>query len=170
MSEYKCTKCEIKFTSSSTFKYHTIHNVCTKKRGYECSFCNKKFDHKGHYQKHENSHIKKNTIKTNEGFIYIIHEREFIRLKEDTYKIGRTQDYEERLTQYPKSSKLIKVFKVTNMHISETEIKRYLSNIKDIKRKTEYGSEYFETNIANLISNMEVCLDSIDMKYEEVEI
>jgi DNA-directed RNA polymerase subunit RPC12/RpoP len=170
MSEYKCSKCDKKFSTSSTFNYHTIHNVCTKKRGYECSFCNKKFDHKSHYQIHENSHVKKNIIKPNDGFIYIIHEREFIRLKEDTYKIGRTHDYEYRLTQYPKSSKLIKVFKVTNMHISETEIKRYLSNIKDIKRKTEYGSEYFETNIANLISNMEVCLDSIDMKYEEVEI
>ena len=170
MPEFKCLNCDKKFTRLLSLEYHNDHSVCTKKPIiFECSFCMKKFDHKSSFDKHENTH-NKNKVKTDNGFIYIIHEREFIRLKEDTYKIGRTQDYEERLTQYPKSSKLIKVFKVDNMKKSETEIKRYLGNIKDIKRKTEYGSEYFETNITNLISNMEVCLDSIDMEYEEVEI
>ena len=40
-------------------------------------------------------------------YIYIIQEREFIRIKEETYKVGITQDITRRYSEYPKSSKLI---------------------------------------------------------------
>ena len=45
---------------------------------------------------------------TNQSYtIYIIQEREFIRLKEETYKVGITQNIIRRYSEYPKSSKSI---------------------------------------------------------------
>ena len=36
--------------------------------------------------------------------LYLIHTRELRRLKENTYKIGRSHNLENRIIQYPKNS------------------------------------------------------------------
>ena len=42
------------------------------------------------------------------GYIYLIRLREFVRLKEETYKIGRTtKTANNRLSKYPKDSERI---------------------------------------------------------------
>ena len=41
------------------------------------------------------------------AWIYLIHEREFIKEKKHIYKIGRTKNIAKRLTQYPKGSQML---------------------------------------------------------------
>lgn len=75
-------------------------------------------------------------------FIYLIREREFIRLKENTYKIGRTkQEPNSRLNGYPKNSEVLLFIKVHNCDLMEN----ILINIfkKKFIQKKEYGREYF---------------------------
>ena len=76
-------------------------------------------------------------------FIYLIREREFIRLNENTYKIGRTkQEPNKRLSGYPKNSEVIVFIRVFDCDIMETTLIKVFKK-KFIHRK-DYGREYFE--------------------------
>lgn len=77
----------------------------------------------------------------NDKVVYLVQEREFIRLNEPTYKLGRTSCMKKRLAQYPKGTKVIHIQKVDNAVISE----RYFLERFDIlfERRREYGREYF---------------------------
>jgi len=77
------------------------------------------------------------------GFIYLIHEREFMRLGEHVYKIGKTtQDINKRTVSYPKGSKLIFTMCVNDCHSLE---KTLIANFtKKYKHRPDYGAEYFE--------------------------
>lgn len=77
------------------------------------------------------------------GYIYLVQEREFVRLNENVYKIGKSKQKNcARIKSYPKQSKLICIFEVDNINEVETELK----NIFKIrfKLRDDYGSEYFE--------------------------
>jgi hypothetical protein len=75
-------------------------------------------------------------------YIYLIREREFKRLDEPVYKIGKTkQEPNNRLSGYPKGSEIIAVINVINCDIIETNCLRAFSH-KFIQKK-EYGNEYF---------------------------
>lgn len=61
-----------------------------------------------------------------EGYLYIIIEREFIRMKEKIYKVGCTNDIIRRYKQYPKKSKII----YTIIHKDYKEIeKKWILNL-----------------------------------------
>jgi hypothetical protein len=77
--------------------------------------------------------------KKQEGFIYIIQIREFIKLKENVYKIGFTKNecVEDRLIQYPKFSYMHFEKKIKNPIYFEKVIKIIFDH-KFIK-KIEYG-------------------------------
>lgn len=86
-------------------------------------------------------------------YIYIIHVREFIRMKENIYKIGKTkQKNYTRLLQYPKGSKLIFQVMVDNCDKTEKDIiklfKEKFSQMKD------YGNEYFKGNYIEMIKTI----------------
>lgn len=83
------------------------------------------------------------------GNIYIIHTREFISLNKPVYKIGRSANIANRCKQYPKKSRLIGSLFVKNTVLAENDIKNEF-NIKFI-RKLEYGLEYFEGNIIEML-------------------
>jgi len=79
-------------------------------------------------------------------YIYLIREREFIRLNESTYKIGGTGRSPKCCLQgYPKGTEVILFINVNNGKLMEKII------IKDFKEKFEqmkqYGTEYFNGNI-----------------------
>lgn len=80
--------------------------------------------------------------KTN-GFIYLLREREFIRLKEQTYKIGKTAKENPflRISQYPKGSEIILISSVSNCHCVEYELKIIFKT--KFKQMVNYGLEYF---------------------------
>jgi hypothetical protein len=75
-------------------------------------------------------------------YVYMIREREFIRMKEHTYKIGKTrQEPNTRLTGYPKKSKVIIFVEVDNCTIVENKIKEKFTKL--FTQKRAYGTERF---------------------------
>lgn len=90
-----------------------------------------------------------NKIETIGGHIYVIYVREFIRMKENIVKIGRTHDIFKRFLAYPKGSTLLYTMYVNDTVKTETAI------IKRLKEtficRTDYGNEYFEGDINEMI-------------------
>ena len=77
-------------------------------------------------------------------YVYLIREREFCRLNEETYKIGKSKNIDNRMRQYPKNSELLLIEKVKNCDKIET----LLINLFKInfQQRKEYGYEYFSGN------------------------
>ena len=96
------------------------------------------------------------------GYIYLIQLREFIRLNENIYKIGRTEQYDplDRIKGYPKKSKVILIKQCLN------DVKTELLLINIFKDKyiqhTEYGREYFEGNYKDMVKDIEEIINSQD--------
>lgn len=94
-------------------------------------------------------------------YIYLLREREFIRLQEETYKIGRTsQDPNRRMVKYPKDSEIILIIAVRKSVEIETKLIRLFK--KRFIHRPEYGNEYFsgdanemiEVIFANCVNNI----------------
>lgn len=97
-------------------------------------------------------------------YVYIIRLREFVRLNEPTYKIGKTTLLpHKRLGSYPKNSKIHAIFTVNNCHVIKQKI---INKFKEIfRQRTEYGTEYFSGSLNYMIFIMfyiiygsEICL------------
>lgn len=81
-----------------------------------------------------------------EGYLYIIHLREFINTKENIYKIGCTYNLERRVKQYPKNSKLIFNVKIDNFRTIERIWINSLIKTAYVNHRKDIGKEYFECN------------------------
>lgn len=93
-------------------------------------------------------------------YVYIIQEREFIRLKETTYKVGRTSTGpNNRLKSYPKGSRTIMVINVKNSVEAEHKLVKKFK--KRFEHKKEYGNEYFQGDL----EEMKTCMLRIALKY-----
>ena len=95
------------------------------------------------------------------GYIYILREREFVRLSESTYKIGKTtQQAHRRFASYPKESEIILCGAVSDCHLAERQlIEAFCSSFKQMKR---YGTEYFKGEISKMLPIMfKVILDNM---------
>jgi hypothetical protein len=86
--------------------------------------------------------IKLRTFAMRSGNIYLIWEREFLKTRENVYKIGRTDNIKRRLSQYPKGSRLIFSIYTPDCLTSERELIRQFR--VTFKSRTDIGSEYFE--------------------------
>lgn len=76
-------------------------------------------------------------------YVYLIREREFIRLNENTYKVGKSvQTNNTRILQYPNGSELIIQIVCFDCSICEKNIIRRFKEL--FNHKKEYGKEYFE--------------------------
>ena len=74
--------------------------------------------------------------------IYLIHTREFFRLEEEIYKLGRSHDIDNRMRQYAKGSKILCLTSCQNSIQCEKDL---LALFKiHFKHAKEYGHEYFE--------------------------
>ena len=81
-------------------------------------------------------------LKSNKEYVYLIREREFVRLEEDTYKIGRTRLHpESRLGCYPKDSEVLLLCDVSNCKSAEAALKERFGKLFQHRKK--YGVEYF---------------------------
>lgn len=90
-------------------------------------------------------HAKKEEESSKEGIVYILKTRESIRMNEDVYKIGRTKNMKNRLSQYPKGSEFIAIMKVNDQRMCERVL---LYAFKDkFKQRQDMGNEYFEGNL-----------------------
>lgn len=87
------------------------------------------------------------------SYIYLLREREFKRLNENIYKIGRTdQCISGRMSGYPKGSELILCLRVVNNVNAEKSLIKMLKIY--YKRRLDYGNEYFEGNVLNMTNTI----------------
>lgn len=173
--EFKCSKCKKVLSSNQRLKMH--EEKCNGLSKLQCELCHKKFKTKATKYKHKKNIVclRNNTITNDinvndiqtkiedykkdkekkeinnetEDTIYLLQEREFKRLKEPVYKIGKTKRLKSRLKKYPKNSDIILFIKVNNCDKIE-EILLKIFNKTYIQRN-EYGKEYFEGNLNSMI-------------------
>lgn len=87
------------------------------------------------------------------GYIYLIQEREFIKCKENVYKIGRTKKPNlQRYNQYPIGSELLVHIKCNNCDILEREL-IFKFKTKYIQRR-DIGSEYFDGDCNCIVNDI----------------
>lgn len=85
------------------------------------------------------------------GYIYLIQEREFVRLEEEVYKLGRCSDYYNRLRQYPKGSSVILIVNVDHLNVEDVE-KKLIDKFKIMfEQCKDYGNEYFTGDVLEMI-------------------
>jgi hypothetical protein len=86
-------------------------------------------------------------------YIYLLREREFIRLNELTYKIGRTQQNPyDRFSSYPKGTEIILYVMVDDSLSLEKQLINTFKKIYDHKKG--YGNEYFSGNVSEMIKTI----------------
>ena len=90
--------------------------------------------------------------------IYLLREREFIRLNEDIYKIGRSKHIKTRMNSYPKGSVIELMIGCSNSIQCEKDLLAIFRN-KYIEHK-EYGAEYFEGNKLDMINTITTYLNT----------
>ena len=79
---------------------------------------------------------------TNNNFVYLLQEREFVKSNENVYKIGKSiQRNCRRIDEYPKFSEIILILEVDNCNLIENLIIREFNKSFE---GTEYGNEYFK--------------------------
>ena len=79
----------------------------------------------------------------NTNYIYLLQEREFIKTKENIYKVGRTRkDNYERFNQYPKGSILL--FQMICKRCEKIEVEIIKEFKERFKQRKDIGNEYFE--------------------------
>jgi hypothetical protein len=101
----------------------------------------------------------------NEGYIYLLREREFIRLGEETYKIGKTASENPftRTDRYPNESKVILITSVPNCHVIEKELIKIFQERFTYMRR--YGFEYFNGDV----KEMKIVINDFVDLYSESE-
>jgi hypothetical protein len=92
------------------------------------------------------------------GFIYLIQEREFIKTKENIYKIGKTINIKHRMPSYPKQSLLYFCFYCTTC-IDVVEKSIILLFDSKFKKRIDIGSEYYEGDLATMIKYLTLFLN-----------
>lgn len=98
-------------------------------------------------------------------YVYLIQPREFVRLNEQTYKIGRTkQQPHQRMYGYSKGSQVILFIEVIDCYKMETVIKQAFK--KKFKHMKEYGREYFNGNLKDMITEFENLVDSTKQRVQ----
>jgi hypothetical protein len=83
-----------------------------------------------------------------QGWIYLIHEREFIKTNEDVYKVGKTLNPKQRLSSYPKGSIVLFLFPCINCDKIEKEIINLFEDV--FTKRNDIGNEYFEGDYMNM--------------------
>ena len=94
------------------------------------------------------------SLDDNDHYIYLLRTREFIRLNEPVYKLGRTSNPRNRLSSYPKGSEIVFLMKCTDCKIAERELLVIFEKV--FIKKSEYGAEYFygpEFDMIRIIGN-----------------
>ena len=107
-------------------------------------------------------------------YIYLIHTRASLNINEPVYKIGKTNDFSKRISGYDKGSIPILMLYVNNSDIFEKLIIE-IFNTNFIKR-TDYGNEYFEGNVSDMIGiimdnfkELNMCYNIEQEEHKQVE-
>ena len=154
---FYCKKCNKKYKTEKSYIKH--EEKCNGLNILACPKCKKIFSNRAS----KSEHIKRNNckekiiIETNPNlyqYIYLLHEREFIKTNENIYKIGKSkQENTKRISSYPKGSKLL--FQIICNDCDDLENK-LINKFKIIcNHKKEIGNEYFQGDCYKMIT--EIC-------------
>lgn len=100
--------------------------------------------------------------------IYLIQEREFIRLGENVFKIGQSSNIIQRFKQYPPGSQLIYAFCTCDAHRAEKTAIDTLC--KKFRFRLDLGREYLEGNARDIVACLkELALSELE-KYDVADI
>jgi hypothetical protein len=90
--------------------------------------------------------------------IYLLREREFIRMNENIYKIGRSKHIKTRMNSYPKGSVIELMIGCSNSIQSEKDLLAiFKTKYKQLK---DYGAEYFEGDKLDMIATITTYLNT----------
>ncbi len=95
-----------------------------------------------------------NKESNNTEYIYIVHERTFVKTNSNIYKIGKTKNIKNRLNGYSKGSKLLFTIPCIDSTIMEKIILKYLKENNKYIQAKEYGNEYFICELNNLMNDI----------------
>lgn len=95
-----------------------------------------------------------------EGYIYIVHLREHVKLNESIYKIGKTVCMSTRMQGYPKNSKVLYLKKIKDKDLGEKHLIHIFK--KKFKLCEEYGREYFEGNLDLMMKTIDIYIQQSD--------
>jgi len=100
-------------------------------------------------------------------YIYLLQEREFIRLNEPIYKIGKTkQENLKRIQNYPNGTRLLLQIICNNCDNLEKELIQLFKS--KYKIQTDIGKEYFKGNHLDMIKDIYLTIyDCNDTKIKD---
>jgi hypothetical protein len=75
-------------------------------------------------------------------YIYLLMEREFLKYGEDVFRIGRSENLEHRMKQYPNGSAMLMACRVRDDKMAEKAIQKAFE--ADFVHRKDIGHEYFE--------------------------
>jgi hypothetical protein len=101
-------------------------------------------------------------------YVYLVQEREFIRVNEPTYRVGRTSSVIDKLiTECPRGSRFVLYCNVSNCHT----VWDIICNVFDhlFERRIEYGDWYYSGNLDSMKREFMLCIIN-DLYGAETEI
>lgn len=84
--------------------------------------------------------------------IYLIREREFIRMNESIFKLGRSSNIKNRCGSYPKNSEIVIILQVGDSVQVEKELLKQFKQL--FSQRRDIGEEYFAGDKAHMILTM----------------
>lgn len=153
ISETQCSKCGKVLSSKSFLKKHEAK--CNGLHSLQCPTCHKFFASRSSKYNHiktvkckppENIcqpvKVGTNVHEPHQHSVYLLIEREFLELKKNVFKIGRSRNVSNRAKQYPNGSRLLITLPCVDGIVSEKHLKDVFK--KNFVHRTDIGSEYFE--------------------------
>lgn len=95
-------------------------------------------------------------VPSGEG-VYIVRTRHVLDTRQLIYKCGFSLDMKTRLRQYPKGSQLLFFICADNARQLEARIHNTLREDSAVKQRKDFGSEYYEAKLEDLIDVMLEC-------------
>lgn len=103
------------------------------------------------------------TDNISEEYIYVIHERTFLKLNANIYKIGRTKNLNNRINGYTKGSKYLFTTSCKDAVNAEKCILNYLKENDNYIQVKDYGNEYFRCNLNELKTDILQLIHTLDL-------
>jgi len=174
--EFQCSLCNYQSKVKSSIRRHINKQIKCSNGDAEileipveinCDFCQKTFTTEPSMKRHIKTCKVKITeelqneleeakakqipiIESIDNFLYILQEREFILTRQNVYKLGITKTVRNRMTSYPKGSKIYCVLPVEG----DPETKCLHKFRELFTSRVDIGSEYFEGNINDMINTL----------------
>lgn len=153
MVNYECVRCHYNTKDKRTMRIHLFGRKQCEGIYSNLDLTDEIRDNILTFGSYQEKNMIKNLNNIEDGYIYVLHSRACIDSNRNVFKIGKTKDYEKRIKGYTKGSIYKFVIRVEDYHNTEQKLiklcREYLIERRD------YGCEYFECNLPNIINIIE---------------